>query len=78
MATSSFIPKEGINAYQRWEMSALDAPDPTPEKKDQQLNTEDNPLPARPGDRGVQPAPGIGEAVAVGARRPEHADLFGL
>lgn len=45
MATSSFIPKAELNAYQRWEMNALDAPDPTPGKKDQQLNTEDNPLP---------------------------------
>ncbi|WP_297325544.1 flagellar assembly protein FliH [Nitrosomonas sp.] len=44
MATSSFIPKAELNAYQRWEMNALDAPDPIPEEHDQQLNTEDNTL----------------------------------
>lgn len=44
MATSSFIPKAELNAYQRWEMNSLDAPDSIREKQDQPLTTEDNTL----------------------------------
>lgn len=44
MATSSFIPKAELNAYQRWEMNSLDVPDPIRKEQDQQLKTKDNTL----------------------------------
>lgn len=44
MATSSFIPKAELNAYQRWEMNSLDALDPVREEQDQPFNTEDSAL----------------------------------
>ncbi len=40
MITSNFIPKEELNAYQRWEMDSFETPDFT--KKEQQAGTQNS------------------------------------
>ena len=40
MITSNFVPKEKLNAYQRWEMDSLETPDLS--RKDPEIETENN------------------------------------